>query len=153
MPTTTAIQAILLTSVKQWFVDAASGGTYICPIHAENVLAYATTPDEDGEANWCIIAAKPTFYEGHSMESKRLVSRFDIHLFSRFDIEVEASKEAAEKWLNDAEEMIVLALTEEPNNTTNWFLIRPERAPVRDRIREFWNKYRVSTISVLIRKK
>jgi len=153
MPTTNAIKTILFTSIKQWFVDAAAGSTYVCPIDAENVLDHATTPDEDGGANWCILATKPTYYQDHSMDSKRLVSRFDIHLFSRFDIEIEASKAAAETWLNDAEEMIIEAITSEPANPSNWFSIMPEQVPVRNGMHEFWQKYQVSTILVLVRKK
>ena len=149
MATTNDCQQALATLVASWFAGAAA--KYTVPIAAGNILDYSTTPtDSSTSPNWCIIRALATRPSSEVFDHTDLPARLSITLFSRI-AEDEPSREAAERWINDAEEMLVEQLYE-VEATANWHSIQVIGNPRRDIHRFFYGKYRTSDITLEVDK-
>ena len=150
MATTNDCQLALATLVTNWFANAAA--KYTVPIDAANIKGYSTTPTESSSSpNWCIIRVMGTRPDSEVFSNTDLPGRLTITLFSSM-AETEASREAAERWINDAEELLVEQLAE-VGPTINWYEIAILDQPKRDAHRMFYGKYRTSDIVIEIDKK
>jgi hypothetical protein len=150
MATTNDSVLALATLAADWFANAAA--KYTVPIDAANIKSYSTTPSESSASpNWCIFRVLHTRPDSEVFDHTDLPGRVAITLFSGL-AESEASREAAERWLNDAEEMLVEQLAE-IGPTANWFEIAIIGQPRRDAHRMFHGKYRTSDIVIEIDKK
>jgi len=149
MATTNDCQEALHALIVSWFAGAAA--KYTVPIAAGNIKDYSTTPDDSSASpNWCIIRVLSTRPTSEVFDHTDLPARLVIFLGSRL-AEDETSKEAAERWINDAEEMLVEQL-HEIGPTANWYEVQIVGSPRRDVYRFFHGKYRTSDIVIEIDK-
>jgi hypothetical protein len=145
MATTTGCQIALGVLVKQWFASPEAGFTV--PIAEANIKDYSTTPTESSSSpNWIIIRAVATRPDSEVFDHTDLPARFAITLFSRVD-KTEASREAAERWINDAEEMLIKKLFE-VGATDDWNEIAIVGSPRRDAHRMFHGSHRTSDVTI-----
>lgn len=150
MATTNDCQIALGVLVADWFANADV--KYTVPIATGNIKDYSTTPsDSSTSPNWCIIRVLATRPDSEVFDHTDLPPRLVITLFSRL-AEDEATREAAERWINDAEEMLVEQLYG-IGPTENWAEIEIVGNPRRDTHRLFYGKYRTSDIVLEIDKK
>ena len=150
MATTNDCQVALGALVVGWFANADA--RYTVPIDAGNIKDYSTTPDDSSSSpNWCILRVLQTKPDSEVFDHTDLPGRLVITLFSALG-EDEASKEAAERWINDAEEMLVENLYN-VGQTDDWYEIAIIGNPKRDAHRFFYGKYRTSDIVIEIDKK
>lgn len=150
MATTNDCQEALHALIVTWFANAAA--RYTVPIAAGNIKDYSTTPDDSSASpNWCIIRVLATRPDSEVFDQTDLPARLVITLFSRL-AEDEASREAAERWINDAEELMVEQL-HDVGPTVNWYEVAIVGNPRRDIYQHFHGKYRTSDIVIEIDKK
>jgi len=151
--TTNQCQVFLAQQIVTWFTNADAAFTV--PIAAGNIKDYNTTPDEQSTSpNWCIVATVNTISDAFVAGGDRFPTRLVILLFSKLSkgADAEASREAAERWMNDAEEMLMMNLAN-IGVTDYWYEITTPAPPRRDGDRMFWRNYRTSQIVVDIDKK
>lgn len=149
MATTTDVQIALGVLIKQWFASPPTGFTV--PIAQDNIKDYSTTPaDSSSSPNWIIIRAVATRPDESVFDHTDLPARLAITLFSRMD-KTEASRRAAEHWINDAEELLVKQL-QEAEATDDWYEIAIIGSPRRDAHRFFHGAYRTSDITIEVDK-
>lgn len=136
--------------IKQWF--AAPDAGFTVPIAQDNIKDYSTTPSESSESpNWIILRVLATRPDSEVFDHTDLPARLAISLLSRM-AETEASRRAAEQWLNDAEEMTVKKLAEiGPNDY--WYEIAIIGNPRRDAHKMYHGSHRTSDIVIEIDKK
>ena len=150
MATTNECQIAVMALVKSWFASPDPGFTV--PIAQGNILDYSTTPGESSESpNWIIGRVVATQARSEVFDHTDLPARMSITLFSSLD-GAEASREAAERWINDAEELLVKKLAE-VEATDDWYEIAIIGNPRRDAHRIFHGSHRTSDIVIEIDKK
>ncbi len=143
----------LHTLIDEWFANADA--EFTIPIAPENIIGYMTTPSESSASpNWCILASVGSGGQPLVVGDSEEPGRFAILLFSRMDKgdNAETSREAAEDWLDDAEEMLIRNLLSSVN-TTDWHEIRIAGHPRRDPDKRHWGSFRTSLIPIEIDKK
>lgn len=117
-----------------------------------SIKGYMTTPDQsDANPNTCIIGTIATTSEQFTLAGNEEPSRFVIFLFARLDKDdstAEASRSAAEDWLDDAEEMILTELPIYDNDL--WVTLDLLGPPRRDTDKMFWSTHRTSQIAIEI---
>ncbi|MCA9928429.1 MAG: hypothetical protein KC419_08130 [Anaerolineales bacterium] len=154
MITTNQCQVYLTQLIADWFANADPA--FDVPIAAENIKAYNTTPNEQSVSpNWCIVAGVNTISEAFVSAGDRFPARLVILLYARLNkaaAHAEASREAAERWINDAEEMLMQNLAE-VDQTDYWYEVTVPIPPRRDPDRLYWRNYRTTQIVVDIDKK
>ncbi len=149
MATTTGCQIALGVLIKQWFASPPAGFTV--PIAPDNIKDYSTTPSESSSSpNWIIVRAVATRPDSEVFDHTDLPARLSITLLSGVD-KSEASRRAAEHWINDAEELLVKQL-QEVEATDDWHEIAIIGSPRRDTHRLFHGSHRTSDIVIEIDK-
>ena len=149
MATTNDCQIALAVLIKSWFANADA--KYTVPIDAANILDYSTTPTETSESpNWCIVRVLATRPDSEVFDHTDLPVRLAITLFSRMK-ETEISRTAAERWVNDAEELLVEQFYG-VGKTTNWHEIAVIGTPRRDQHQRYHGSHRTSDIVIEIDK-
>lgn len=149
MATTNDCQIALTALVKTWF--AVADAKYSVPIDAANILDYSTTPSDTAPSpNWCIVRVLATKPRSEVFDHTDLPPRLVITLFSKME-QTEASREAAERWINDAEEMLVEQLVR-IGRTADWSDIVVIGNPRRDQHQRYHGSHRTSDIVIEIDK-
>ena len=149
MATTNSCQIALTTLIKAWF--AGANAKYSVPIDAANILGYSTTPgDSSASPHWVIVRVLATRPDSEVFEHTDLPVRMTITLFSGMT-QTESSREAAERWINDAEEMLVEQLAR-AEQTANWKEIAIVGNPRRDVHKRYHGSHRTSDIAIEIEK-
>ena len=131
MSTTKACRARLHELIQEWF--AAPDPAYAVPIAATNIIGYFTTPKErSASPNWIIVHTIHTSSQSFTLGGAEQPALFGILLASRLSKgdDAELSRELAEAWLDDAEEMLLTLLTETDEELWNDIII--SSAPQRD---------------------
>ena len=139
--------------IVDWFANADA--EFNVPIAPANIIQYMTTPgDSSASPNWCILASLGSGGQPLVGDDSEEPGRFAILLFSRLDkgSGAEASREAAEDWLDDAEEMLVRNLLASVN-TDAWLAIDLIGRPIRDLDQKYWGAFRTSQIRIEIDKR
>jgi hypothetical protein len=152
MATTNQCQVHLGQLLTVWFANADAA--FNVPIDSDNIRLYNTTPTETSVSpNWCILAVANTVSQPFVASGREYDTRIVILLYSRLSKgdDAEASREAAERWINDAEEMLIENLAE-LGDTDFWHDIEVH-PPRRDADRMFWRNFRTSQIVVDLDKK
>lgn len=149
MATTNDCQTAVMALVKTWF--AAPDAEFAVPIAQANILDYSTTPgDSSSSPHWIIGRVLATLTSSEVFDHVDLPPRMAITLFSAMD-ETETSREAAERWINDAEEMLLKKL-QEVGATDDWYEIKIVGNPRRDVHRRYHGSHRTSDIVIEIDK-
>ncbi len=153
MPTQKNTRQTLHALIVDWFANADA--EFTVPITPENIIGYMTTPSESSASpNWCILASLGSSGKPLVVDDSEEPGRFAILLFSRLDKgdNAETSREAAEDWLDDAEELLIRNLLASVN-TIDWYEIRIAGHPRRDPDKKYWGAFRTSLIPIEIDKK
>ncbi len=148
MSRTNEVQLDIGSRLPTWFSDA---GIAMDPAH---IKAYLTTPNVDSEhPHWCILGVTATTSRTAVLGDTAEPARLMVILFARLakGDQAEASREAAERWLNDAEEMVVRNLENLESNLL-WHEVIVAQ-PRRDAIREWHGLYRTSLVPFLVDKR
>jgi hypothetical protein len=149
MATTNDCQGALGVLATSWFSSpaaefAALGG-------AVNVRDFNTTPDDSSASpNWCIFRVLYTTADSEVFDNTDAPTRIVCFLATRLG-KSDAEREAAERWLNDAEEMMVKQLYE-VGATADWYELAIIGNPRRDVHKQFHGKMRTSDILIEIDK-
>ena len=148
MSTTNEVQEEIGSYLPTWFTNAGIA------MEPAQIKDYLTTPDyESSHPNWCILGVTATTTRTAVLGDSEEPAQFVLILFARLGKgdQAEASREAAERWLNDAEEMVVRNLENLPSNLL-WYGV-DVRQPRRDVIREWHGKYRTSIVPFVVEKR
>lgn len=163
MATTRECRQALYDLVVDWFVTTGPPAEYDAPIIAGNIRRYRTAPaPSSASPNWILITTAGTRPEepedrGSIAGGNETEARFVIVLLSRLSegSDAEASKEAAENWLDDAEEWLVRQLADS-YETDEWHSLEIVGWPMRDLpglTDGLSNDYRSSQIVIQMEKK
>ena len=118
----------------------------------ENIKDFLTPPgDSSASPNWCIIRVLHTSSQNFVAGGSEQPAHLAIMLFSHLGGD-DASREAAERWLNDAEEMLCERVVNS-KKTEYWHRITLPTPPRRDADYKFWGQYRTSLIPLNVEKK
>ena len=126
------------------------------PIEPSSIKRYLTMPPElSNDPNWVNIATLHSLTEKLTMGGEDNIAVFHIMLISRIAQEgddMEASHELAEDWIDDAEQMIVEAVSEahESNDSDDWQNIYISSLPARDIDIRYFKQYRTSQFTITI---
>ncbi len=149
MATTNQCQIEMSTKIGDWLTN--SPVAFDTPFDLANLRAYNSTPDEQANSpNWCIVAVVHTVNDAFVSGGDRFPARLAILLMSRLATDRadrEASREAAERWINDAEEVVMIGLADDAVSSL-WSDIEVVKPPMRDPDRKFHQNYRTSMIVV-----
>ena len=154
MATANECQIEMSNKIGDWLTN--SPAEFDTPFDLANLRAYNTTPDERSDSpNWCIVAMAHTVSRRFVSGGDEYPTRLAILLMSRLATsrdDREASRLAAERWINDAEEVVMMGLSEDAESSL-WSELQVVDNPRRDHDRKFHSNYRTSLIIVDVDKK
>ena len=139
--------------IQEWFLPANVPPEFDCPIAQENIVGYFTQPLETADSpNWIILYSTHSLTSGVSLGGDIQNAQLGILLACSLSkgANAEASREAAENWLDDAEEYILQRLAQ--SKTADWRELRAV-TPKRDKWRTMWRRFRTSDILLFVEKR
>ena len=156
MSTTKETRRILHAWIAALF--ATPPAEFDVPIESSSIKRYLTMPPElSNDPNWMSVATVHSLTDAMVVGGDEDLAVFHIMLVSRIDqtdieADAEASRELAEDWIDDAEQMIVEAVSKahKSNDSDDWQDIYISSLPVRDRDGRYFKQYRTSQFTVTI---
>lgn len=143
--TTKAARRALAILIASWLVDPPA--SFVLDDDLIEVYGYTTAPDPNNTKPFqIVVGTERATVKSEGLAESLAGANLYVALFARVNVDDEATKEAAEDWLDDCEQYLASQI-EHSRNTAHWTRIKIN-AVRRDPDSQWFKFYRVSYIRI-----